>query len=314
MLKVIRAGMQTTVQDTGRSGYRLDGVSRSGALDTPSLIIANALVGNAPEAAALEITLGKCQFMFTRDGWFALTGADCEATLNGKPVWTGWRHRAKAGERLQLNLPRRGMRSYLAVAGGLDVPQVMGSRSTDLKGGFGGFHGRELRDGDEISVLPGRDFTEACGVKQLLWSNRIRALPGPEYHEFSREAQENFWRLPWQLSPQSNRMGYRLHGQRLVREEQRELTSHGLLPGVVQVPHNGQPIVLMNDAQTTGGYPRIACIIAADLHNLAQVRLGEPVHFVQCSLEEALKVRREQQIYLTQLAWQLNGEPGVSSS
>ena len=311
MLKVIRAGMQTTVQDMGRTGYRLDGVSRSGALDMPSLMIANVLVGNAPEAAALEITLGKCQFEFTRDVWFALSGADCEATLDGKPVWTGWRQRARVGQQLQLNLPRRGMRSYLAVAGGLDVPVVMGSRSTDLKGGFGGFLGRELRDGDEISALAGRDFTNACGVKQLLWSNRIRALPGPEYHELSREAQENFWRLPWQLSAQSNRMGYRLHGQTLARAEQRELTSHGLLPGVVQVPHNGQPIVLMNDAQTTGGYPRIACIIAADLHSLAQVRLGEPIHFVQCSLEDALKVRREQQVYLNQLAWQLNGEHGV---
>ncbi|MBK4714483.1 MULTISPECIES: 5-oxoprolinase subunit PxpC [Tenebrionibacter/Tenebrionicola group] len=311
MLKMLRAGILTTVQDRGRAGYRMGGVSRSGALDMPSLIVANVLVGNDPGAAALEITLGNCLIEFTRDGWFALTGADCAAQLDDKPVWTGWRQPAKAGQRLRLTMPQRGMRSYLAVAGGLDVPEIMGSRSTDLKGAFGGVEGRELRDGDELAALPGRTFSEARGVRQLLRGNRIRALPGPEYCEFSREAKENFWRLPWQISPQSNRMGYRLQGQTLEREALRELTSHGLLPGVVQVPHSGQPIVLMNDAQTTGGYPRIACIIEADLHHLAQVRLGEPIHFVQCSLEEALKARREQRVYFEQLTWQLNGESGA---
>ncbi len=131
--------------------------------------------------------------------------------------------------------------------------------------------------------------------------NRIRALPGPEYREFDRASQEAFWRSPWQLSPQSNRMGYRLQGQSLTRTTDRELLSHGLLPGVVQVPYNGQPIVLMNDAQTTGGYPRIACIIEADMYHLAQIPLGQPIHFVQCSLEEALNARRERQRYLEQL-------------
>lgn len=117
-----------------------------------------------------------------------------------------------------------------------------------------------------------------------------------------------FWRSPWQLSSQSNRMGYRLQGQILKRITDRELLSHGLLPGVVQVPHNGQPIVLMNDAQTTGGYPRIACIIEADMYHLAQIPLGQPIHFVQCSLEEALKARQDQQRYFEQLAWRLHNE------
>lgn len=199
------------------------------------------------------------------------------------------------------------MCSYLAVAGGGDVPMLMGSASTDIKAQIGGFEGRALQDGDTLPLLPStRHFREARGVKQLLSGNRIRALSGPEYHEFSPAAQDNFWRMPWQLSPQSNRMGYRLQGQRLERTTDRELLSHGLLPGVVQVPHNGQPIVLMNDAQTTGGYPRIACVIEADMYHLAQLRLGEPIHFVQCTLEEALKSRREQAIYLEQLAWRLN--------
>ncbi|MCT4710787.1 biotin-dependent carboxyltransferase family protein [Enterobacteriaceae bacterium H11S18] len=307
MLKIIRAGMHTTVQDSGRFGYRQLGVSRCGALDGPALRIANLLVGNEPGSAALEITLGQFTVEFTEDGWFALTGAGCHAELDGKAVWTGWRLPVKAGQQLHLKSPERGMRSYLAVAGGLDVPLLMGSASTDLKAQVGGFEGRLLKEGDVIPAHPSkRHFREARGIKQLQWGNRIRALPGPEYHEFSQTAQDSFWRLPWQLSPQSNRMGYRFMGQRLERNTDRELLSHGLLPGVVQVPHNGQPIVLLNDAQTTGGYPRIACVIEADMFNLAQIRLGEPIHFVQCTIEEALKARRDGLLYLDQLAWRLN--------
>ena len=238
MLKFIRAGMYTSVQDGGREGQRQWGISRCGALDKPAMTIANLLVGNAPEAAALEITLGQVDVQFTRHCWFALTGAACEATLDGAPVWLGWRMEAKAGQRLVLKNPQ----------------------------------------------------------------------PGPEYHEFDSVSQESFWRSPWKLSPQSNRMGYRLQGQPLRRTTDREMLSHGLLPGVVQVPHNGQPIVLMNDAQTTGGYPRIACIIEADMYQLAQIPLGQPIHFVPCSLEEALKARADQQRYLEQLAWRLSDE------
>lgn len=307
MLKVIRAGLYTSVQDGGRIGLRQSGISYCGALDKPALQIANLLVGNDADAAALEITLGQCSFEFERDGWFALTGAGCDATLDGAAVWTGWRLQVKAGQRLTLNRPTRGMRSYLAVSGGIDVPQVMNSYSTDLKTGMGGFKGRLLKDGDVLPLgKPQRDFAEAQGVKQLLWSNRIRALPGPEYHEFEKASQDAFWRLPWQLSPQSNRMGYRLQGQQLARTTDREMVSHGLLPGVIQVPGNGQPIVLMNDAQTTGGYPRIACIIEADMYHLAQIPLGQPIHFVPCTLEEALEARRVQKQFIEQLAWRLN--------
>lgn len=309
MLKIIRAGMLTSVQAGKRTGLRQSGISYSGALDAPALEIANALVGNDADAAALEITLGQCEVEFTHDGWFALTGAGCEAQLDGKPVWTGWRHAMTAGQRLILKSPQRGMRSYLAVAGGIDVPEVMGSRSTDLKTGIGGFQGRALKDGDSLPLLPAtRTFSGSQGVKQLLWGNRIRVLPGPEYQSFDKNSQDAFWRLPWQLSPQSNRMGYRLQGAPLTRTDTRELLSHGLVPGVIQVPHNGQPIVLMNDAQTTGGYPRIGCVIEADMYHLAQIRLGDPIHFVPCTLEDALKARREQRLFLDQLAYGVRGD------
>ncbi|NDL62746.1 5-oxoprolinase subunit PxpC [Acerihabitans arboris] len=306
MLKVIRAGMMTAVQDGGRTGYRGLGISQGGVLDLPAMHMANLLVDNGADAAVLEITLGQFSAEITAAGWLALTGADCHAQLDGKPVWTGWRFQVRPGQVIKLATPKHGMRSYLAVSGGFDVPVVLNSRSTDLKAGFGGHQGRMIRDGDTLRAgSPQSMPTRQMGIRQLLFGNRVRALPGPEYREFSADSQEAFWRSSWQLNPQSNRMGYRLQGRTLTRTTDRELFSHGVLPGVVQVPHSGQPIVLMADAQTTGGYPRIACVIAADLFHLAQIRLGEPIHFVQCTLEDAHAAWLDQQRYLEQIAWQL---------
>ncbi|WP_312064712.1 5-oxoprolinase subunit PxpC [Pantoea septica] len=309
MLRILRAGLATTLQDSGRIGWRQSGISVGGVLDLPAMRTANLLVGNAPDSAVLEIVLGQFKAEFMRDGWFALTGAACNAELDDKPVWTGWRLPVKKGQVLTLSMPLHGMRSYLAIHGGFDVAPMLGSVSTDLKAGFGGWEGRKLEDGDRLPLgNPTQHFTRKAGVRQLLWGNRIRALPGPEYHEFSREAQQAFWRTPWMLSPQSNRMGYRLQGPELKRESARELLSHGLVPGVVQVPPNGQPIVLMADAQTTGGYPRIACVIDADLYQLAQIRLGEPIHFIQCSLPVAMQARMHQRRALEHMAWGLANE------
>jgi len=309
MLKIIRAGMSTTLQDAGRIGWRQYGVSSGGVLDYPAMATANLLAGNEQNSAVLEITLGQFCAEFTRDGWLALTGAGCSAELDGKPVWTGWRTAVRKGSRLTLKMPQRGMRSYLTLDGGFAAEPVMGSCSTDLKTGLGGFAGRRIEDGDLLPLgEPTRVFSKPAGVRQLLFGNRVRAMTGPEYHEFSRESRELFWRTGWQLSPQSNRMGYRLQGRALVREASRDMLSHGLMPGVVQVPPNGQPIVLMADAQTTGGYPRIACVIEADLYHLAQIRLGEPIHFVHCTLEEALQAKRERDRVLEQMAWGLAHE------
>lgn len=309
MLNIIRAGLQTTVQDQGRNGLRGQGVSLGGALDAPALYVANLLVGNRGTDAGLEVTLGECTVEFTREGWMALTGAGCDAYLDKQRIWTGWNYPVRAGQRLVLHRPKRGMRSYLAVSGGIDVPKVLGSRSTDLTGGFGGLDGRKLKDGDVLPLGEVRHVPQKSqGIKQLLFNNYIRVLPGPEYQEFSPEEQEFFWRTPWHLSPQSNRMGYRLNGHSLRRNSSREMFAHGLLPGVIQVPHGGQPIVLMADAQTTGGYPRIACVIEADLYHLAQIRLGEPIHFIRCTLAEAQQAYKEQKIYLRQLERGLQGD------
>ena len=293
----------------GRFGMRQSGVSYCGALDRPALESLTCWWATPAARRRSKLRSASVSLSLVRRPGSHLPVAGCDATLDGKAVWTGWRLRAKAGQRLTLKRPLHGVRSYLAVAGGIDVPEVLGSSSTDQKAGIGGHEGRLLRDGDRLAIKPSsRHFSTAQGVKQLLWGNQIRALPGPEYHEFDEASKESFWRAPWKLSPQSNRMGYRLQGQPLIRTTDRELLSHGLLPGVIQVPGNGQPIVLMNDAQTTGGYPRIACIIEADRYHLAQIPLGQPIHFVQCSLEEALKARQDQQRYLEQLAWRLDGK------
>ncbi|MBW7982582.1 5-oxoprolinase subunit PxpC [Enterobacillus tribolii] len=303
MLTIVRAGLQTTVQDQGRTGLRRLGISQGGALDSQALWSANLLVGNEGDEAGLEITLGQCVIAFSKPCWIALTGAGCSARLDDQTLWTGWCYPVRAGQRLTLGMPHSGMRSYLAVSGGIDVANILGSRSTDLKAAFGGHEGRVLRDGDRLPLGKARRLpVKSRGIKQMLFGNRVRALPGPEYHEFSERDQDAFWRTPWRVSPQSNRMGYRLTGHVLQRESQREMFSHGLLPGVVQVPHNGQPIILMADAQTTGGYPRIACVIEADLYHLAQLRLGEYVHFVPSTLDEARRAYAEQRRYLQQLS------------
>jgi len=309
MLTVLRAGLMTSVQDGGRPGWRQFGISLSGALDRPSMRTANLLVGNPESGAVLEIVLGQFKAEFRRAGWFALTGADCQAELDGKPVWTGWRWPVKKGQVLTLGTPVSGMRSYLAIDGGLAIEEMLGSSSTDLKAGFGGWQGRKLQDGDRLPLgKPTRRFTRKAGVRQLLWGNRLRTLPGPEYTAFSHESQEAFWRTPWKLSPQSNRMGYRLQGRELTLDAPREMLSHGLVPGVVQVPPQGSPIVLMADAQTTGGYPRIACVIEADLYHLAQIRLGDPIHFIHCTLDEARLAMQQQQRALDHIAWGLSHE------
>jgi biotin-dependent carboxylase-like uncharacterized protein len=302
VLKVLRAGFLSTVQDLGRPGCRQFGVGTCGAVDTLALTLGNRLVGNAANTAGLEITVGPTvQFSFECDSVIAMTGADVVAELDGTPVWPGWRTPARRGQTLTLGTPRSGLRAYLALAGGIDVPVVLGSRSTDLNAGFGGFHHRALQNGDRLPLGNHDGVSTPLGIKLPEWVPWVRALPGPEYEEFMLESRQQFWDTSWQASPQSNRMGYRLVGPTLVRASSRELLSHAVLPGVVQVPPNGQPIALLADAQSTGGYPRIAKVIDADLWKLAQLPLGGRVRFIPCSLSDAHAAERQGQLYLERI-------------
>jgi biotin-dependent carboxylase-like uncharacterized protein len=303
MIELLRAGPQTTVQDGGRGAWRDRGVSLCGALDDLALAQGNLLVGNPVDAAGLEFTLGGARLRFEVDACIALTGTDAEARLDGLPLRPGWRGHARAGQTLQLAAPRERMRSYLAVSGGIAVAPQLGSRSTDLKAGFGGWQGRALRDGDRLPIQaaaagPPRP---AIGLRPPDWDARVRVLPGPEYAEFPAASHALLWEADWTLTPQSNRMGYRLAGPVLERERGGELASHGVLPGVIQVPPSGQPIVLLADAQTTGGYPKIGVVIRADLWKLAQLRLGATLRFIPCSREEAVAALRQRKAALNRL-------------
>ncbi|WEY38584.1 biotin-dependent carboxyltransferase family protein [Paraburkholderia sp. SUR17] len=329
MIEVIRAGLLTTVQDQGRHGYRHLGVATAGALDRLALEVGNRLVGNRSHAAALEVTFGPLVLRFPRATRVAITGTDFSATLDGKPVWSWWSLPVQAGQELALQAAKRGMRGYVCVAGGIDVLPMLGSRSTDLAAQFGGLGGRALKDGDRLPLgvptrtTPGfspatREFGVAapawCRFAQvdephrrgrhpsgLPWAVPVRVLPGPEYESFTREAQQAFWSDEWLVTPNSNRMGYRLAGTQLARSRKTELLSHAVLPGTIQVPPGGQPIVLMGDAQTTGGYPKIGSVIRADLWKLAQVRLNGGVRFIETTPDEARAALAEEHAYLRQI-------------
>lgn len=302
MIEVLRAGPLTTVQDLGRDAWRDRGISRCGALDDVALSWGNLLVGNDAATAGLEFTLGPATLRFDADCCVAITGTDADASLDGRPLRPWWRQCVQAGQTLKLAAPRERMRSYLCVSGGIALPSTLGSLSTDLKAGFGGLDGRALRDGDVLPLaVPERLPARSIGIRPPDWDATVRVLPGPEHEDFSASARDAFWATDWQLTPQSNRMGYRFAGPELKRERGGDLASHGVLPGVIQVPPSGQPIVLLADAQTTGGYPKIAVVIRADLWKLGQLRLGGALHFTPCSLDEARAALRQRQTDLDQL-------------
>lgn len=320
MIDIIQPGLLSSVQDLGRPGHRNSGISPGGALNSLALTLGNMLVGNPDTAAGLEITMGNCELRFNRATRIAITGDDFGATLDGEAVPTFWSVPVQAGQTLKLaitgNFAAQGIRSYLAVAGGIDVPAILGSRSTDLKASFGGFQGRALRKGDR---LPQGDATNntpggpAFGIRSPQWSAlatqpgdssklvMLRVLPGPEYEQFSATARAALWRDKWRITPNSNRMGYRLEGPELARKQSKDLLSHGVVPGVIQVPPSGQPIVLMGDAQATGGYPKIGVVIQADMWKLAQAPLNTMLQLNICNLQEAGIAWQEQQHYVSQV-------------
>lgn len=293
---VRRPGPQTTIQDAGRFGYQREGVPVAGAVDAFSLALANRLAGNAAGAAALEILLMGLELEALDRGVAALAGADLGARLNGRPVAPGESFAFGPGDRLSFAGGGRGCRAYLAVAGGFAVPEVLGSRSTDLLGRLGGLDGRPLRAGDVLRAGAADAPLDPRAGRRLRPGVApdcppeitVRALPGPQEEWFGREALERFFGHPYSVTPASDRMGLRLEGPPVPPEAGRELLSEGTPPGSVQVPGEGRPIVLLAGCQTVGGYPKIATVISADLHLLGQARPGYTrVRFQSVTLEEA---------------------------
>jgi antagonist of KipI len=318
---VLRPGLLTTVQDRGRPGSQRHGVVVGGALDDFALRVANLLVGNATGAAGLEITLLGPTLRLAADHLLALGGADLNATLDGEPVPTWRAFAAAAGCTLVFRAPGSGARACLAVAGGVDVPPVLGGRGTDLRAGFGGLDGRPLRAGDTIPVGVASPAAAALRLALLRRGRRVaawgagrgllplyspepvlRVLPGPEHDGFTAASRAALVEASFEVSSQSDRMGYRLSGPRLELADPLELVSSPVTAGTVQVPADGQPIVLMADRQTTGGYPRIAQVITVDLALLAQAPPGSPVRFRVVRLEEAQRLWLERERSLRMFA------------
>ncbi|NBA97563.1 biotin-dependent carboxyltransferase family protein [Pseudomonas sp. R5(2019)] len=297
MIEIISATALATVQDLGRHGSLGYGVGTSGAMDNLSLILGNLLLGNDENAAAIEIPLFPFEVRFTEDCTFAVTGAACGARLDDVRLPPNWVAHARKGQVLKLTYPSAGSRAYLCLAGGVDVPEVLGSRSTQLRGEFGGWQGRALERGDVIpAARPGLDQPADFGLQTVMTAlaltvdglPAIRVLPAAEFECFSEQAQGEFFAGDWKITTQSNRYGYRMEGTPLLPREALEIRSHGIVPGVIQVPHGGQPIVQMRDAQPSGGYPKFAAVIEADLWRLGQAPIGSKVRFVQCSYDEAI--------------------------
>lgn len=287
------------IQDLGRSGNRGLGIGQAGAMDPLALQAGNLLLNNDPNACAIEIALGRLAITFDCDTPFCITGALFEAELDGVPIFPYWRYTARARQTLHIKRAVVGNYGYLCVAGGFAVAEVLGSRSTDLKAEFGGFYGRLLRAGDHIPTAKRDCYLEPMGIEPIGFTNQIFAISSSEYEYFCHQSQQQFWQMPWKLQSNSSRMGYRLQGQNaLTLKQPLEMLSHAVPVGTVQVPPEGQPIVLMADAQTTGGYPKIACVIQADLGRLTQNGFGQDIYFRQVSIEQALAQQQKNQQYL----------------
>jgi biotin-dependent carboxylase-like uncharacterized protein len=299
------AGLLTTVQDTGRYGYQRYGMPVSGAMDTFSSELANLLVGNEPDAACLEATVVGPEMIFTGETTVAVTGADMGPHINGNTIPPNTAVSVRQGDRLGFTGMKIGCRSYIAFAGGIDVPPVMGSRSTYIRAGIGGFQGRALMPGDE---LPLGDATDKPRLKRIpeglipeyKHEQTVRVISGPEAHYFEMAGLRSFLSSEYTVTARSDRMGYRLSGGLIEhREGMTNIISAGISPGTVQVPGDGQPIILMADRQTSGGYARIAIVISVDLTLIAQMKPGDTVRFKETTLDHArqLYIDRRRLLY-----------------
>ncbi|MDJ0668951.1 MAG: biotin-dependent carboxyltransferase family protein [Desulfobacterales bacterium] len=300
LLDIMTPGILATVQDTGRRGFGQIGVAPSGAADSYSCRLGNLLVGNLEDAAAIEVTLMGFQARFGCDAVAAVTGADLQPTLNDRPLpmWTA--HQVKAGDVLAFKTPVCGCRAYLAVGGGFSVPAVMGSRSTNVGAGFGGHAGRALQPGDTLSGrhpaqylhCRGRTIPDALRpVHTSTWV--LRVMAGPQAEQFAPSSYARFFEAAYTVSEKSDRTGVRLEGPVLATQPGApdSILSEGILGGAIQVPGDGQPIILLNET-VTGGYCKIAAVIAADLPLLGQLAPGDTVRFQETDMATAVDLLR----------------------
>lgn len=306
MIEIINPGMLTTVQDFGRVGVMKNGFTQNGAMDRYSMTVANRLCGNCDSAPVLEITVMGITAKFNKDCIFCLSGADFSSKLNDNPIRTNKAYKASNGDVLTMGSAKNGMRSYLAVSGGIVGEYVMGSASTDLKFSLGGYQGRRLKAGDVLQIGIGSfplDDIEKWQIAENSYEDNIqlRVVLGPQDKMFTADDIRLFLSQEYTVTPQADRMGVRLSGKPLQSKSGMDIISDGIVLGSIQVPNSGEPIILMADHQTTGGYAKIATVISVDLPLVAQARPNSKIHFKAVSIDVAEREVKKQKRFFENL-------------
>ena len=303
-LEVLRAGLQSTVQDQGRFGYAHLGVSASGAADNFSLTIGNILVGNPKHYAGIEMTIIGDKYHFKSDAFVALTGSEFEAELDNKSIPFWKRLPIKKGQILDIRSTKNGARCYLCVAGGINIEDVMGAKTTHLTSGIGGLHGRILKNLDELEFGPLDDLIKPIKkVNDSITTDTkiIKVTKGVQWPWFDKNQKNKLFQHQYQVTKLSNRMGLRLIGNAIKTKKGNEITTAGISLGSIQIPGDGQPIISFVEHQTTGGYPIIANVISADIRKVGQLKAGDCFQFELISLGSAEKLKVDQEKFIHNL-------------
>lgn len=295
-----KSGLYTTVQDYGRVGYQESGFSVCGAMDKRSLKIANMLVDNHPDEAVIEMTLVGPTIEFTESNIIAITGGNLRPKLNGERVHTYQALLIKSGDVLSFEYAKSGCRSYIAFAGGLKIPRVMGSKSTYVRCNIGGYKGRVLQGGDFIKFESPKVYLPYFLSRRIKYIHKneskveVRVIRGPQDTAFTEKGIRTFFSQPYKVTNQNDRMGCRLDGPIIEHKDSADIISDGIALGSVQIPSHGRPIIMMTDRQTTGGYTKIGTVITIDIPKLAQRKAGDTIYFKEISLERAQELYRKE--------------------
>lgn len=306
MIEIITPGLLTTVQDFGRVGVMKNGFTQNGVMDRYSMTVANRLCGNCDSAPVLEMTVLGITARFTQSAVICLSGADFGASLNGKPIRTNKAYRVNGGDILSMGAAKNGMRSYLAVSGGIVGEYVFGSASTNLKFTFGGHCGRKLQSGDVLAVGSGAfslENIEKWEIPENQYDKNavLRVVLGPQADMFTDDDVKLFLSQKYEVTAQSDRMGIRLSGEALKSKNGMDIISDGIVFGSIQIPNSGEPIILMADHQTTGGYAKIATVISVDLARAAQLCAGDSVKFESVTVKKAERLAKKQKRFFDNL-------------
>lgn len=300
IIKIINPGFLTTIQDNGRIGYQQFGVPISGAMDLYSLQLANILVDNEKNEACLEMTMIGSQIEFYNDTAIAITGANMNPEINFIKINMYETIYVKKGDVLRMSGAKDGARAYLSISGGFDIPKVLGSKSTYLRGKIGGYKGRKIERDDEIKIKEINQLIQKRSIPKYLipeykHSQNIGVIFGPEDESFTKEGIKTFLNSEYIISNKFDRMGYKLEGPSINHKEKPDIISMGITLGTIQVPGNGKPMIMLSDKQTTGGYTRIANVITTDIPKLGQLKAGDKIRFYEVDLTDAQGLLKEKE-------------------